>query len=61
MITFSLRDGSREAVYKFLDAVKITHLAVSLGGTESLIEHPRTMTHSDMTEQALIDAVLRTR
>lgn len=53
MITFLLKDESREAAYRFLDAVKISHLAVSLGGTESLIEHPRTMTHSDMTEQAL--------
>lgn len=53
MITFYLRDESREATYRFLDAVRIAHLAVSLGGTESLIEHPRTMTHSDMTEEAL--------
>ena len=53
MITFLLHDDSRETAYRFLDALKITHLAVSLGGTESLIEHPRTMTHSDMTEDAL--------
>ena len=64
MITFLLQDESREAAYRFLDAVKISHLAVSLGGTESLIEHPRTMTHSDMTEEALdrcgiTDAMIR--
>lgn len=53
MITFLLKDESREAAYRFLNAVKISHLAVSLGGTESLIEHPRTMTHSDMSEEAL--------
>jgi methionine-gamma-lyase len=53
MITFLLRDESLETAYKFLDSVRIAHLAVSLGGTESLIEHPRTMTHSDMTEEAL--------
>ena len=53
MITFYLRDESREAAYRFLDSVRIAHLAVSLGGTESLIEHPRTMTHSDMTSEAL--------
>jgi len=53
MITFYLRDESREAAYRFLDSVRIAHLAVSLGGTESLIEHPRTMTHSDLTAEAL--------
>lgn len=53
MITMLLRDESLENAYKFLDSVRIAHLAVSLGGTESLIEHPRTMTHSDMTEEAL--------
>ncbi|MBI5077423.1 aminotransferase class I/II-fold pyridoxal phosphate-dependent enzyme [Candidatus Falkowbacteria bacterium] len=53
MITFDLKAGTMEAAYKFLDAVEICHLAVSLGGTESLIEHPRTMTHSDMTEEDL--------
>jgi methionine-gamma-lyase len=53
MITFFLKDERREAAYRFLDAVKVSHLAVSLGGTESLIEHPRTMTHSDMTDEAL--------
>ena len=53
MITFYLRDERREAAYRFLDSVRIAHLAVSLGGTESLIEHPRTMTHSDMTTEAL--------
>jgi len=26
----------------------LCHLAVSLGGTETLIEHPKTMTHSEM-------------
>ena len=29
-------------------SLHVCHLAVSLGGTESLIEHPRSMTHSDM-------------
>jgi methionine-gamma-lyase len=64
MITFFLKNKQREAAYKFLNAVKISHLAVSLGGTESLIEHPRTMTHSDMTDEALdrchiTDAMIR--
>lgn len=53
MITFFLKDSSLEAAYRFLNAVRICHLAVSLGGTESLIEHPRTMTHSDLSVEAL--------
>ncbi|HUB80246.1 MAG TPA: PLP-dependent aspartate aminotransferase family protein [Bryobacteraceae bacterium] len=53
MITFYLKDGRRETAYRFLNAVRISHLAVSLGGTESLIQHPRTMTHSDMSDEAL--------
>ncbi len=53
MITFVLKDSRRNAAYQFLDAVTVPHLAVSLGGTESLVEHPRTMTHSDMADDAL--------
>lgn len=53
MITFYLKDGRRETAFRVLDSVRVCHLAVSLGGTESLIEHPRTMTHSDMTEEDL--------
>ncbi len=51
--SFRLKDPSREAAYRLLDALEIFHLAISLGGTESLIEHPRTMTHSDMPVEAL--------
>jgi methionine-gamma-lyase len=48
-----LKDGTRETAYRVLDAVRLCHLAVSLGGTEALIEHPRSMTHSDMTIEDL--------
>lgn len=53
LMAFTLRDATREAAFRFLDAVRICHLAVSLGGTESLIEHPRSMTHSDMSLEDL--------
>ena len=53
MISFDLKDGTRDAAYRVLDAVRLCHLAVSLGGTESLIEHPRSMTHSDMASEDL--------
>lgn len=45
VIAFELRGGV-EAGRKFLDALRLIVLAVSLGGIESLIEHPASMTHS---------------
>jgi methionine-gamma-lyase len=47
MLTFDIKGGRTEA-YKFLDSLKVIRLAVSLGGTESLAEHPGTMTHIDV-------------
>lgn len=47
MISFEVPGGEKEA-FRFLNALKLFHLAVSLGGTESLAEHPATMTHSDV-------------
>jgi methionine-gamma-lyase len=47
MIAFEVRGGEPEA-FRFLNALKLIKLAVSLGGTESLAEHPGTMTHSDI-------------
>lgn len=55
MIAFEVR-GGEPAAFRFLNALKLIKLAVSLGGTESLAEHPGTMTHSDIpaAEQAKI-------
>ena len=36
---------------RFLNALRATRLAVSLGGTESLAEHPATMTHADIPRE----------
>jgi len=47
LITFKLKGGEND-VFKLLNSLKLFKLAVSLGGTESLIEHPRTMTHADI-------------
>jgi methionine-gamma-lyase len=47
MISFDIRGGEPEA-FRFLNHLKLIKLAVSLGGTESLAEHPATMTHSDI-------------
>ncbi len=47
LIAFDVRGGEKEA-FLVLNALKLCKLAVSLGGTETLIEHPATMTHSDL-------------
>ena len=47
MIAFEVKGGEKEA-FQFLDNLKLIKLAVSLGGTESLAEHPQTMTHADV-------------
>lgn len=47
MISFDITGGEK-AAFRFLNAMKLIKLAVSLGSTESLAEHPATMTHSDV-------------
>ena len=44
MISFDVKGTEKEA-FRFLDSLKLIKLAVSLGSTESLAEHPATMTH----------------
>jgi len=44
MIAFDV--GSIDAAVRLVESVRVITLAVSLGGTESLIEHPSTMTHA---------------
>ena len=39
-------DTDQAGAFRFLDSLQLIHLAVSLGSTESLIEHPATMTHA---------------
>lgn len=43
--------GGQPAAYRFLNALQILKLAVSLGGTESLASHPATMTHSGVSPE----------
>ena len=45
MIAFDIKGGESEA-FAFLNHLKLIKLAVSLGSTESLAEHPATMTHA---------------
>lgn len=50
MIAFDIKGGEHEA-FVFLDNLELIKLAVSLGGTESLAEHPYSMTHADVPQE----------
>jgi methionine-gamma-lyase len=50
MVSFDIAGGEQEA-FMFLNNLKHIKLAVSLGGTESLAEHPYTMTHADIADE----------
>lgn len=51
MISFEMKGGI-EAGKNLMNNVKLCILAVSLGGVESLIQHPASMTHSKMDSEA---------
>jgi len=64
MVSFSLKNNSIEAASEFMSNTKIFTLAESLGGVESLISHPASMTHGsipkDVREAAgLKDSLIR--
>ncbi len=50
MMSFELKGGI-EAGKKLMNSVKVATLAVSLGGVETLIQHPASMTHSGLSRQ----------
>ena len=47
MVAFEI-DGGEAGAFRLLNALQLIKLAVSLGGTESLAEHPASMTHADI-------------
>jgi methionine-gamma-lyase len=60
---FTVRGGEAEA-FRLLDALQVIKLAVSLGGTESLISHPASTTHSGLPKETrerlgITDALIR--
>jgi methionine-gamma-lyase len=55
VVSFDIRGGEAEA-FRVLDGVRHMRLAVSLGGIETLIEHPWSMTHADMTPEQKLRA-----
>lgn len=50
MIAFEIK-GGEVAAFKFLNQLNLIKLAVSLGSTESLIQHPASMTHAGMNQE----------
>ncbi|WP_420387801.1 aminotransferase class I/II-fold pyridoxal phosphate-dependent enzyme [Roseivirga sp.] len=49
MIAFEV-DGGQQEAFRFLNALNLAHLAISLGSTETLVSHPFTMSSSNMDE-----------
>jgi cystathionine beta-lyase/cystathionine gamma-synthase len=54
MISFELRDESVEEAKRVLSAARLFSLAESLGGVESLINHPASMTHASIPREERI-------
>jgi methionine-gamma-lyase len=55
MMSFGLKDGF-EGGKKLMDNVHLAILAVSLGGVETLIQHPASMTHAAVSKENKIAA-----
>jgi cystathionine gamma-lyase len=64
MLSFSLKNDSLEAASAFMSKTRIFTLAESLGGVESLISHPASMTHGSIPKEVrekagLFDSLIR--
>ncbi len=64
MISFTLKDDNMEAALRVLKNTKLFALAESLGGVESLIGHPASMTHGSIPREeriknGLVDSLIR--
>jgi len=64
MISFSLKGNSKEQAFKLATSTEVFSLAESLGGVESLINHPATMTHASIPaaereKAGVVDSLLR--
>ncbi|MFM8346786.1 MAG: cystathionine gamma-synthase [Bacteroidota bacterium] len=58
MLSFTLKDDRPETAVRMMEHVKLFSLAESLGGVESLINHPATMTHASIPrEQRLVSGL----
>ncbi|MGB4902829.1 MAG: PLP-dependent transferase, partial [Saprospiraceae bacterium] len=64
MVSFDLVDNRQDPVFKILSNTKLFSLAESLGGVESLIGHPASMTHASIPKEerlktGLTDSLIR--
>lgn len=64
MVSFSLVGNSQEEAFRLVNSVRIFALAESLGGVESLIGHPVTMTHAAIPKATrekigIVDSLIR--
>ena len=64
MISFTIKDGNFEKIKEISRKFKIFTLAESLGGVESLVNHPATMTHASIPENdrnniGIVDSLIR--
>jgi cystathionine beta-lyase len=64
MLSFTLKDDRLETAIKLMESVELFSLAESLGGVESLINHPASMTHAsipkeDRIKSGLVDSLIR--
>ncbi len=58
MLSFTLKDDSIDAAVKFMSSTKVFTLAESLGGVESLISNPASMTHGSIPKELRVKAGL---
>ena len=64
MLSFTLKDDSLQKATRLMESVKLFTLAESLGGVESLINHPASMTHASIPKEereknGLSDSLIR--
>ena len=64
MMSFTLKENTLEKAMKIVENVKLFQLAESLGGVESLIGHPATMTHASIPKEereksGIVDSLIR--
>lgn len=64
MLSFTLKDDSTDTAIRFMENVKLFALAESLGGVESLVNHPASMTHASVPKDerektGLVDSLIR--
>lgn len=64
MLSFTLKDDSLDKAFTLMKSVELFSLAESLGGVESLINHPASMTHASIPKEervknGLVDSLIR--